>query len=57
MSLRVILIRMVEIQLFGPPQILVDGQPLKLARRKSRALLYYLSAQPQLVTREHLLGR
>jgi DNA-binding SARP family transcriptional activator/tetratricopeptide (TPR) repeat protein len=45
------------IQLFGPPQLTLDGHPVSIGRRKSRALLYYLAAQPTLVTRDHLLTR
>lgn len=45
---------MFEILLFGEPEIRLDGQPVHLARRKSRALLYYLAAHDQPVRREHL---
>jgi DNA-binding SARP family transcriptional activator len=45
------------IQLFGPPQLTLDGHPVSIGRRKSRALLYYLAAQPTPVTRDHLLTR
>ncbi len=45
-----------SIQLLGPPQILSDGQPLELTRRKSRALIYYLAAHPRPLTRDHLLA-
>ena len=47
---------MLVIQLFGPPQVILDGDVLKLARRKSRALLYYVAAHRQSLTREHLLA-
>lgn len=47
---------MLSIHLLGPPHILLDGQPLELARRKSRALLYYLAAHPRPVTRDHVLA-
>src|SRR5205814_784620 len=40
----------------GPPQQLLDGRPLSVPRRKSRALLYYLAAHSAPVTREHLLA-
>jgi DNA-binding SARP family transcriptional activator len=36
--------------------VLVDGKALKIPRRKSRALIYYLAAQDALLTREHLLN-
>jgi DNA-binding SARP family transcriptional activator len=45
------------IQLFGPPQLMLDGHPVSIGRRKSRALLYYLAAQPTPVTRDHVLTR
>lgn len=44
------------IQLLGPPQVLLEERTLKLARRKSRALLYYLAAHTRPVQREHLLA-
>jgi DNA-binding SARP family transcriptional activator/tetratricopeptide (TPR) repeat protein len=48
---------LLAIQLFGPPQLMLDGHPVSIGRRKSRALLYYLAAQPTPVTRDHLLTR
>jgi DNA-binding SARP family transcriptional activator len=48
---------MLWIRLFGPPQLIVDGQPVSIGRKKSRALLYYLAAQSTPVTRDHLLMR
>jgi DNA-binding SARP family transcriptional activator len=45
-----------SIALLGPPQILRDGNPLKVPRRKSRALLYYVAAQDVPVTREQILA-
>ncbi len=45
-----------SIQLFGPPQIYLDDQPVKMNRRKSRALLFYLADSPRPVTREQLLA-
>jgi DNA-binding SARP family transcriptional activator len=42
---------MLKIRLLGPTSILVDDQPVLLKRRKSRALLYYIAAQPQPITR------
>ncbi len=47
---------MLSIQLLGTPQILLDDQPLTITRKKSRALLYYLAAHAQPLTREHLLS-
>ena len=47
---------MLNIQLLGPPQVTLDGNQLKLARRKSRALLYYVAAHSRSLTREHLLA-
>jgi DNA-binding SARP family transcriptional activator len=47
---------MIEIHLLGSPQLLRAGHPLNLSRRKSRALLYYLAAHTQPLTREHLLN-
>lgn len=46
---------MIEIQLLGPPRILVHGDTVDIPRRKSRALLYYLAAQSGPVMRESLL--
>ena len=42
---------MLKIHLLGPTSILVDDQPVSLKRRKSRALLYYIAAQSQPITR------
>jgi DNA-binding SARP family transcriptional activator len=47
---------MLTLQLLGPPQIFKNGQELRLARRKNRALLYYLAASDRPLTREHLLS-
>lgn len=46
---------MLTISLLGEPVIRRDDQPLRIARRKSRALLFYLAAQQQPVARERLL--
>jgi DNA-binding SARP family transcriptional activator len=46
---------MLSIRLFGPPHITLDDEPLALTRRKSRALLFYLAAQPAPVGRELLI--
>jgi len=45
---------MLSILLLGPPLILKDDRPVHIARRKSRALLFYLAAAGAR-TREHLL--
>lgn len=47
---------MLAIQLFGPPQVLLDDQPVNIERRKSRAMLYYIAANEEPVQRERLLG-
>ncbi len=46
---------MLSIRLLGAPQILDADQAVPIARRKSRALLYYLAAHPTPVARDHLL--
>lgn len=46
---------MLSIRLLGAPQILDADQPVPIARRKSRALLYYLAAHSTPVARDHLL--
>jgi DNA-binding SARP family transcriptional activator len=47
---------MLKLRLLGPPEILIDDQPLKLARRKSRALVYYLAGHSRPLRRESLLA-
>lgn len=47
---------MISLLLLGPSQILLDHQPIDIARRKSRALLYYLAVRSAPVTREHVLA-
>ena len=47
---------MLSITLFGSPQLTHDGRAVKLTRRKSRALVYYLAAHAQPLTRDHLLA-
>jgi DNA-binding SARP family transcriptional activator len=44
-----------SIHLLGPPRILKDQKPLRVTRRKSRALVYYLAAREGPVARDHLL--
>ena len=45
---------MLEIHLFGTPTITLDGQPLKIQRRVTRALLYFLAANRQPIGRARL---
>ncbi len=47
---------MLSILLLGPPQLLQDGAPVALPRRRARALVYYLAAQAAPVRREQLLA-
>lgn len=47
---------MLAIHLLGAPYITDADQPVTIARRKSRALLYYLAAHATPVAREHLLA-
>ena len=47
---------MLSILLLGPPQLLRDGAPVALPRRRARALVYYLAAQAAPVRREQLLA-
>ncbi|NTV64970.1 MAG: hypothetical protein HGA65_15780, partial [Oscillochloris sp.] len=47
---------MLSILLLGPPQILRDGAAIDLPRRRTRALVYYLAAQPGPVGREQLMA-
>lgn len=47
---------MLSIQLFGSPQLTLEGRAIKLTRRKSRALVYYLAAHTLPLTRDHLLA-
>jgi predicted ATPase/DNA-binding SARP family transcriptional activator len=47
---------MLTILLFGAPQLALDGHPLNIPRRRSRALLFYLATQPAPVLREQLLA-
>jgi hypothetical protein len=45
---------MLTLRLLGPPEILIDGAPAKVTRRKSRALLYYLGMHDKPLRRERL---
>jgi DNA-binding SARP family transcriptional activator/tetratricopeptide (TPR) repeat protein len=47
---------MLSIQLLGAPLLFLDGRPLSVPRRKSRALLFYLAARTTPPTRDHLLA-
>ena len=47
---------MLEIRLFGPPQVFSSGQPVRLTRRKTRAVLYYLAARENPIQRDQLLA-
>ena len=47
---------MLSVLLLGSPQLLLDQQPLRVTRRKSRALVYYLAAHAEPRTRDHLLA-
>jgi DNA-binding SARP family transcriptional activator len=47
---------MVTLHLLGTPQVYKNGQEIRLKRRKSRALLFYVAAHFKPITREHLLA-
>ncbi|HNB50441.1 MAG TPA: hypothetical protein PK530_00780, partial [Anaerolineales bacterium] len=47
---------MLSLRLLGPPQLTLHQNSLQIARRKSRALLYYLAAHPDSQPRDHLLA-
>ena len=47
---------MLSLHLLGTPELELAGQPLQLARRKNRAVLFYLAAHSKPLTREQLLG-
>lgn len=47
---------MLAIRLFGHPELTLDGRQVKIVRRKSRALLFYLAGHTELLTRDHLLA-
>ena len=44
-----------EIQLFGTPQVLLNGKRMDDLRRKNRALIYYIAAQEGGSTRDKIL--
>ncbi|GAB6174378.1 AAA family ATPase [Paradesulfitobacterium aromaticivorans] len=45
-----------SLEILGPPRVLRSGQPLRVGRRKSRALLYYIAAHSSALSREHALA-
>src|SRR5215831_1779177 len=45
-----------EIRLFGTPRLFLNGQAMDDVRRKNRALVYYLAAHSQALSRETLLA-
>jgi DNA-binding SARP family transcriptional activator/tetratricopeptide (TPR) repeat protein len=45
-----------EIQLFGIPQVLLNGKHVDGLRRKNRALIYYIAAQERRSTRDKILA-
>ncbi len=47
---------MLAIQLLGPPQVTLNNHTLSIPRRKSRALLFYLAANPSPVLRDQILA-
>lgn len=47
---------MLTIALLGTPEILRDGEPVTINRRKSRALLFFVAAHAQPVMREQVLA-
>src|SRR3954469_24656465 len=48
---------MLVVQLFGAPQIRLNDQPLDTLRRKNRALLYFIAAHAQPVSRDQVLAQ
>ncbi|CDX03967.1 Transcriptional activator domain [Desulfitobacterium hafniense] len=44
------------IQILGKPQVLLNDNPLKVERRKARAIVYYVAAHRHPVSREELLA-
>lgn len=47
---------MLYVQLLGRPRLSLDGRPIDLTRRKSRAILYYLAAHARPLSRDRLLA-
>ena len=48
---------MLSVQLFGTPLIRLHDAPLDVLRRKNRALMYFISAHPEPVSRDQVLAR
>lgn len=46
---------MLKIQLLGQTHIWIDDREIKINRRKSRAVVYYLAASSQPIKRQHLI--
>ena len=46
----------IRISIIGPPLVTRNGQPLKISRRLHRAILYYVAAKLQPVTRGQICG-
>ncbi len=47
---------MLAVRTFGAPEIVLNGAPLTIPRRKSRAVIFYLAAQAAPVRRDTLLA-
>jgi DNA-binding SARP family transcriptional activator len=47
---------MLTVHLLGSPEVLLEGKPITVTRRKSRAWIYYLAANPLPIRRERLLA-
>lgn len=45
-----------SVEILGPPRALRCGKPLRVGRRKTRALFYYLAAHGSPLGREHVLA-
>ena len=43
-----------SLRLFGSPQVIMDGEPVTIARAKASALLYYLAMSSEPHQRNHL---
>ena len=46
--------RRLSLRLFGSPQVIMDGEPVTIARAKASALLFYLAMNPEPHQRNHL---
>lgn len=47
---------MLTVLLLGRPELRLDGHPLRVTRRKSRALIYLLGAHPRPLSRDQAIG-